>query len=286
MSSSPNPPAIAADNTAAGLTAQLSEVWESLAELGAALSDHEWARSTPCPGWSIAAQYAHVIGTESMLLGRPTPEVDAGSPAHVRNQIGGFNEVWVAVLAARPRAEVLDVFAEVTSERRRALAAMTEDDFAKESWTPVGKSDYRRFMQIRVFDCWVHEQDIRDGVGRPGHESGPVAEQAVDEVVRAAGYLVGKKAAAPAGSSVRLQLTGPVERRVEVLLADGRAKVVEALEGEPTATVTLGSPAFTRLACGRIDPGQVLSGDRLGGVQLSGDQELGRRVVENLAFTI
>ena len=286
MSPTPNPPGIAADNSAAGLTAQLGQVWDSLAELGTGLTDADWAVATPCPGWSVGAQYAHMIGTESMLLGRPNPEVDAGSPAHVRNQIGGFNEVWVAALAGRPRAEVLELFEEVTSERRRALAAMTEDDFSAESWTPVGRADYRRFMQIRVFDCWVHEQDIRDGIGRPGHESGPVVEQAVDEIVRAAGYLVGKKAGAPAGSTVRIELTGPVERRIDVTVADGRARVVDSLEGDPTATVALGSTAFTRLACGRIDPAEVVSGGRLGGVSLAGDADLGRRVAENLAFTI
>ncbi len=285
-SPAPNPPAVVADNSAAGLTAQLAEVWDSLAQLGAGLSDAEWQTETPCPGWSVAAQYAHMIGTESMLLGRPNPEVDPGSPAHVRNQIGGFNEVWVAALAPRPRGEVLEMFSEVTSERLRALAAMTEDDFSAESWTPVGQADYRRFMQIRVFDCWVHEQDIRDALDRPGHGSGPVAEQAVDEIVRAAGYLVGKKAGAPAGSSVRLQLTGPVERRVDVSVADGRARVVEALDGPPVATVTLGSEAFTRLACGRVDPAAVLDGGRLGGVVLDGDASLGRRVAESLAFTI
>ncbi len=285
-SPAPNPPAIVSDNSAAGLTAQLAEVWGALSELGSGLSDADWQTGTPCPGWPVAAQYAHMIGTESMLLGRPNPEADPGSPAHVRNQIGGFNEVWVAALAPRPRAEVLEMFSEVTSERLRALAAMTEDDFSAESWTPVGQADYRRFMQIRVFDCWVHEQDIRDALDRPGHGSGPAAEQAVDEIVRAAGYLVGKKAGAPAGSSVRLQLTGPVERRVDVSVADGRARVVEALDGPPVATVTLGSDAFTRLACGRVEPAAVLDGGRLGGVRLDGDASLGRRVAEHLAFTI
>ena len=33
------------------------------------------------------------------------------------------------------------------------------------SFTPAGKDTYGRFMQIRVFDCWLHEQDIRDALG-------------------------------------------------------------------------------------------------------------------------
>lgn len=278
-------PGIGADSSGAALTQQLSEVWGQLAEVGADLSDKEWDTPTPCPGWRVGAQFAHVIGTESMLLGRDNPDIDPGRPDHVRNDIGGFNEVWVAALAASPRREVLERFAEVTAARRESLAGMNEEDFAKPSWTPVGQADYRRFMQIRVFDCWTHEQDVRQAVGRPGHDGGPVAEQSVDEIVRAIGYIVGKKAGAPAGSSVTLALTGPVERVLHVAVVDGRARAVAELSGPPTATIRLGSNAFTRLACGRVDPSEVLAG-AMGGIELAGDSDLGRQVATNLAFTI
>lgn len=278
-------PGILADSSAAGLTAQLSEVWASLADLGAGLDDDDWGRATACPGWPVSAQYAHILGTESSLLGRPNPEVDAGAPEHVRNPIGGFNEIWVAALAPSSRSDLLGQFAEVTAARREALKAMGEEEFSAPSWTPVGNADYRRFMQIRVFDCWVHEQDVRDSVGRPGNDSGPVADQSLDEIVRALGFLVGKKAGAPDGASVRFELTGPAGRRVDVAVVEGRARVVDAVDGDPTATVTLSAAAFARLACGRVAPTEVVGG-ALGGLALAGDAELGRRVVDNLAFTI
>ena len=277
--------ALAADNSKAGLAAQLEEVWDSLASLGSGIDEAGWATDTPCPGWPVSAQYAHIIGTESMILGRPNPDVKAPAGAvHVRNDIGGFNEVWVTALAGQSRNEVLEVLAEVVAARKAALAGMTEDDFSAPSWTPVGQADYRRFMQIRVFDCWVHEQDVRDAVGRPGHESGPVAEQAIDEIARAAGFIVGKKAGAPQGSGVRIDLTGPVTRRIDVEVVD-RAKVVGELANAPTAGLELSSTAFARLACGRMAPSEVAAG-ALGGAKLLGDEALAGRVLENLAFTI
>ena len=281
----PVPTGIAAGSSAADLTSQLVDVWGELALLGREIADTEWHAPSPCPGWDVSAQYAHVIGTESMLLGRPNPEVDPGKPDHIRNDIGGFNEVWVAALAGRSREEVLDDFEEVTSERTKVLKAMTEEDFSAPAWTPVGQADYRRFMQIRVFDCWVHEQDVRDGIGRPGGESGPVAEQSVDEIVRALGFVVGKKAGLPAESTVSFRLTGPVKRNLDVAAVDGRAKVVPSLDGPATATLSLSSSAFCRLACGRVSAESVLNG-AFGGVEMSGDADLGRRVLSNLAFTI
>jgi uncharacterized protein (TIGR03083 family) len=280
-----NPPGIAADSSAPALTSQLDEVWTSLAALGAGLDDAEWNAPTSCPGWPVSAQYAHVVGTESILLGRPNPEVLPERPDHVRNDIGGFNEAWVVSLASESRESVLARFAEVTAARREALAAMGEDDFAADSWTPIGPSTYRRFMQIRVFDCWVHEQDIRSAVGRPGHQDGQVAEQAVDEVVRALGYIVGKKAAAGPGSSALISLTGPVKRDIDVAVVDGRAQVVAGIDGSPTATLALSSTAFTRLACGRVAAPSVLGG-AYGGVTLGGDATFAERIVSSLPFTI
>lgn len=273
-------PGLAADNSAAGLTGQLDEVWSALGALGSGLDDSQWAGETACPGWPVSAHYAHVIGTESLLLGRPNPEIDPGRPEHVRNDIGGLNEAWVAALAGESRATVMERLAEVTGARRAALKSMGEDDFSKPSWTPVGQADYRRFMQIRVFDCWMHEQDVRAAVGRPGHEDGPVAEQSVDEIVRALGYLFGKKAGAPEGSALTLELTGPVRRTLHVAVA-GRAGVVDHLDVEPTVVVTMESTLFTRLAGGRMAPAAAA-----GQVQLSGDVDLGQRLIDNLGFTI
>ncbi len=270
----------AGDNSAAGLTAQLEEEYDALEALGATLDDADWVRPTPCPGWPVAAQYAHIIGTESSLLGRSRPDVDAGQPPHVHNDIGGFNEIWVSALAPRPRQEVLAQLAEVLSARRSALEGLGEDDFSAPSWTPIGQADYRRFMQIRVFDCWVHEQDVRDGIGRPGHEDGPVAEQAVDEIVRALGYIVGKKAGAPDGSSVTFELCGPV-RASSMSPSMVEPASSTSCRVRPPRRLALGSRPFTRLACGRIDPAQAL-----GEVRLSGDTDLGRRVLTSLPFTI
>jgi uncharacterized protein (TIGR03083 family) len=188
--------------------------------------------------------------------------------------------MWVAALAGLPRAEVLARFAEVTDARRQALAAMNEDNFSEPCRTPVGQADYRRFMQIRVFDCWVHEQDVRAAVDQPGHDSGPAVEQAVDEIARALGYIVGKKAGAPSGTSVTFELTGPLTRKLNVVV-DGRARLVERLDAPATVVATLNSGLFSRLACGRVDPVAVL-----GEVRIAGDAELGQRLVTSLPFTI
>ena len=265
----------------ARVVALLREEWGSLAELLAGLDDDAWS-APALPGWDVHDVVAHLVGTERMLAGVavPTvPEAETSGP-HVKNEIARSNEAWVVTLRARTHAELLDDFRSVTAERLAALEALSDAEYDAPSWTPAGDATYGRFMEIRVFDSWMHEQDIRAAVGRPGHEAGPVAEQSVEEVVRALGYIVGKRAGVPAGSSVTLRLTGPVERTVHVAV-DGRATVVDTLPGPATAELALSSSLFMRLAGGRV-PAE----DELERIELSGDVALARQVASHLAFTI
>ena len=205
------------------LVAALHEQFDALIELGRELDEGQWTTASECPGWRIKDLYSHVIGTELMLLGRPDEgEVDDVGD-HVLNEIGRFNELSIALRRERPGAEILAELERVVAERTAALDEMTQADFDASSFTPAGKDTYGRFMQIRIFDCWIHEQDAREALGRPGHASGHAVDVAIDEHATALGFVVGKKAGATDGQSVRLRLTGDTERTLDVRV-DGRPR--------------------------------------------------------------
>jgi hypothetical protein len=136
-------------------------------------------------------------------------------------------------------------------------------------------------MEIRVFDNWVHERDIRVPLGIPGDDSGPTAEKSLDEVHNSLGYIVGKKIGLEDGASIAFEITGPVTRRMMVKV-DGRAAVVDDLPG-PDATLTTDFLTFMLLACGRIDPEVPIADGR---VTWTGDDDIGGRAARNLRFTI
>ncbi len=158
---------------------------------------------------------------------------------------------------------------------------MSVDDWNAPTPTPVGLESFGRFMRVRLFDCWMHEQDIRDGVGLPSSDtelSGPEARQSLDEIAATMGYVVGKLGKAPEGSRVAIELTGPMARTIRVAV-DGRAQVVDDFGGsDPTTTIRLDGLLFTRLAGGRTDD--------TAGVELGGDTAVGSRVIEHLNFVI
>lgn len=258
--------------------AVLDEQFDAVLALAEGLAPGEWDLATACPGWSVKDNVAHVVSVEAMLLGRPIPEVALPEDLpHVRNDFGRVNEQWIESYRGRSTTAVLADLREVIAERRAALAGMKQADFDAESFTPAGPDSYGRFMRIRVMDMWMHEQDIREAVGRPGHEDGEAPQAALDEMTAALGFVVGKRAAAPQGSRVRFELTGPMARRVDVEVGD-RARVVDALAGDPTVTLTLPGHLFTRLCGGRgADPAAV---------QVDGDADLGEAILTHLGFMI
>ena len=264
--------------------AALGEVWASLGELLGGLTDGQWRLPSPLPGWSVQDNVSHIVGTEAMLAGEPGPSIDIDCEAneHVRNDIGAFNEQWVEALRVVQPNEVLSRFRELTVARLAALEQMRVDEWTAESFTPAGKDTFGRFMQIRVFDCWLHEQDIRDAVGQPGHETGLAVEVVLDEMATALGFVVGKKAGASAGQSVTFALTdgGAVVRELHVEVGE-RAAVVAALTGPATVTLTMPIGVMTRRCAGRVGPDDLLDQ-----VVIDGDLSLASSILDNQSYTI
>jgi uncharacterized protein (TIGR03083 family) len=262
------------------LVDRLDEVWASIEELGAGLDQAAWDLPTECPGWSVQDQLAHLAHVEGRLLGRPDldDELPESLP-HVRNAFGRINEVFVAARRPWRGADVLAEFQEVTRERIAVLRGCTADDFDADSWTPVGPGTVRDLLPFRMFDSWVHEQDMRRAVGRPGDLDTPVADTCLGMMAAAMPFVVGKQASAPEGSVVVFSLTAPLAREVVVGVVDGRGTLLAAapdMPAAPTARLVMSTETFGRLGCGRISGDDALAS---GDVTIDGDVPFGRTVV-------
>ena len=257
--------------------------WDEIDELLAGLSDEQWDAQTDLPGWRVHDVVSHLIGTESFLAGvpAPTPDCDVSQLPHVHNEIGVLNECWVRHLHDEPPSAMLEKFRTVTRERRKALIAIDDDVWNQTSVTPVGPDTYGRFMRVRTFDCWMHEHDIRNAVGVWASDAvltGAPAQEALAEITATLGYVVGKLGGAPDGSRVEFALTGPLQRTLRVAV-DGRARVVDEFDDDPTTTIGLDAVLFTRVAGGR-----TTAAENMNAIEINGDSDLGRQVVERLRF--
>ena len=252
----------------------LDHCFGALTEVATQLTDDQWSTPSLCPDWTVQGVVAHVAAVEEVLDGWwPEGPTDPPPFASIPPIFSELSTVAPSTLIDRLQA--------VFDRRRPELAALDDAGFATPCGTPVGPGTYGRFMEIRVFDCWVHERDIRVPLGLPGDDSGPAAAMALDEVHGSLGYIVGKRMGFPDGAGIAFELRGPVQRRLCVKV-DGRAAVVDEL-ADPTVTVTTDSLTFMLLGCGRIDPEAAISDGR---ITWSGDETLGALAARNLRFTM
>ncbi len=267
-----------------GLRAQgaLAETWGALAEVCSDLSDAEWALPTECPGWDVQDQLSHLIGIELAIMGQPVPEWEGPMGEHVKNDFAATNERFVAVRRGLPGPVVRTEFVEVTTTRLAQLDALSAADWAELGWSPIGEVPRAEFMTVRVYDSWVHEQDVRLALDRPGGSGNVASQISLDRVQGAMPFVVGKKAACPDGTAVRFDVDGPGHdaRAFTVGVEGGRARPVGA-EVTPTVTLSLSSIDFMRLGCGRTTAAEV---EAAGGVAVEGDARVGFSVLGAMNF--
>jgi uncharacterized protein (TIGR03083 family) len=260
----------------------LAETWGALAEVSSGLSETEWALPTECPGWDVKDQISHLIGIERAIMGEPVPEWSGPLGDHVKNDFAATNEPFVAVRRALSGPSVRAEFVEVTGNRLAQLDGLTAEGWATVGYSPLGDVPHAEFMAVRVFDSWVHEQDVRRALDRPGGDGNAASEISLDHVQRAMPYVVGKLAGCADGTAVRFDVTGPGHdgRAFTIAVGGGRARPVGDEEA-PTVTLSLSNIDFVRLGCGRTTSALLKA---TGAVGVEGDSLAGASVLGAMNF--
>ena len=264
-------------------TEALKTEWEVIGQLCSDFTDEDWDQATDCPLWSVKDNLSHIIGTELFLLGKELPTIELKDESMFKNDIAKMNELWIEERRNTSGEEILQEFKEVTKSRLEILANLSEEEWIAEGPTPVGMAPYFRFMEVRVLDCWMHEQDIRQALSKPGNQEGMAVEIMLNEVTKAMGFVVGKKGGAPDGCKVEFDLTGPVMRNIKIQVDGKRAGVVDDFV-EPDIKIQTDTMTFTRLIGGRVKPEEVI--DALNISSSNEFVETRENIINNLNYMI
>lgn len=266
---------------------ELIDIWrEELTDivlLCESLTDEQWLASTPCPGWTVADVIAHLIDVESMVAADPRPDhvPDWAGLPHATTDFGRLTEVGVDYRRGRTQDELLDELTAIVARRQEELLAIAPGTEVK---GPTGASlPIERMLRVRIFDAWVHEQDIRTALGSDGGWGSDAAWVALMQMVAALPFIWARKAKAPAGAVLRLVIVGggPSDD-VFVTVDEAGMGSRTAPMTEPVIEISMTWPAFMQLSCGRIgadDPALI------GKVEVNGDPKLGHAVLAGLAIT-
>ncbi|MER6999831.1 maleylpyruvate isomerase family mycothiol-dependent enzyme [Streptomyces sp. NPDC000410] len=255
---------------------------EAISELVQPLVEGEWNRATPCPAWSVRDIVSHVIGMECEMLGDPRPiHTLPRDLYHVRSEFARYMEMQVDVRRHHTAPEMTSELEYTIIRRNRQIR---NENRAPDTMVraPLGAEQTLELAyRMRAFDVWLHEQDLRAALNKPGNLDSPGAFVARDNFLTVLPKVVAKDAGAPPNSAVVFDVSGPVEflRTVRVD-AEGHGTIDGAPSLGPAATLALDWETYVRLAAGRVRPAAVA--DR---VKIEGDAELAAAILDAFAVT-
>ena len=249
------------------------EIWwqavDDLSTLLETLAPDDWSAPTDLAGWDVHAIAAHSAHLEALLAGAAHDEVEIGEAAHVTGLLGQFTEQGVVARRDRSPEELITELRSSATTRHTALLADPPNDpdapapgiFGLIGWST------ETLLRNRPLDLWMHEQDVRRAVGRPGNLDGPTAVHTADYLAESLGFVLAKRAGAAPGSTAVLAITGHPPYSFTVN-DRGRGERLDAAPSAPTVRLAMDRDTFIRLAGGRrpAEPGAV---------EVVGDSELG-----------
>jgi uncharacterized protein (TIGR03083 family) len=268
-------------SSAEGFRTAYAEIFSNVGELAEALDDERAMCATGCPGWTVRDHVAHITDLESILVGRARAEhnVPDGLP-YIRSKPGVFMEVGVDARRGVPLADLLAEYRDVTAERMARLATLEDlqlDDMGRGLF---GEARMRSLLAIRVFDLWAHEQDIRRALHEPGGFDGLPAAHSRERMLMGVGNRAQERLVPPAGTVIVFDVIGPAGALRSITFDGEQGRSAATVPAEPASTLRLDLSTLTVLACGRSDDPVARSR-----VIVEGDQNLARRVLEDMAVT-
>ncbi|HJR90563.1 MAG TPA: maleylpyruvate isomerase family mycothiol-dependent enzyme [Aeromicrobium sp.] len=262
------------------------DIWRQIVAENVALlrtlDADDWDKPTDLPGWNVRYIAAHLAHLESELAGNPQRQVEVPAAPHIKSPMSVFTESGPLARADWTTAEIIDEIESAAAKRAEALRAMMPLDPTApgDGFAAVVGWDWATLLSNRVIDVWMHQQDIRRAVDRPGGLAGEGGAHALTVFSRSLPYVLGKRVAPPPGTTVVLDITGEHPATLAAAMGeDGRAARLASIPADPTVHLSLDFETFIVLCGGRRTPDQVTA-------RITGDHELGAAVLTNLAVTL
>jgi uncharacterized protein (TIGR03083 family) len=233
-----------------------------LLDLLLGLSGAEWNRTTVCPGWTVKDIGLHVLGDDFNLLAGARDRFhdpsfracgDFGAWSEFVSYLNARNESWVQAarrLSAPLLCELLEFSGARTQAHFRSL-----DLFAMGgpvSWAGPQPAPVWFDVAREYTERWVHQQQIRDAVGRPGLKEKRYFAPVLDTFVRALPHTF-RAVEAPSGTTLHLRIEGDSGGDWSLLRGDGHWTLHRGAANRPDSFVAIDQEDAWRLFTEGLD---------------------------------
>lgn len=248
---------------------------QAILDLGFTCREADFDKPTQLPGWTVKDLFAHIAGLGHYLIGYSDPDVEVPDYPWITSNSAQFLQKAVEVRRSRSGPEVVQEWQQVFNVRQQMLRDPDVTE-TTEVRGPVGPLPLGVLLRQRTAELWVHEQDLRAVLDRPGNLDSPGAALFTTQVLAAFPGNVAGRTDLPEATTVIVESTGPVQARVGVHLsvgADGRRVGQPLFTGEDRVddetgevaplkpgsitSIRLSTDALTRRAAGRVPTAEL-----------------------------
>ncbi|MGH3889500.1 MAG: maleylpyruvate isomerase N-terminal domain-containing protein [Pseudonocardiaceae bacterium] len=173
------------DDVYLGRLDALEQIWQVWAQLGDELTEEQWSAATRCPGWDVAALYAH-YSVFPFMMNAALPDGPVGEPVTAVEVIRQFNapdglahtmaetvaDGAVSEAAAHTRKELVERFSvhgpRALQRLRQAEATMVVPWPTSGAFGAFGVFvTLVEALRIVLMEATVHLLDVQRALGRP-----------------------------------------------------------------------------------------------------------------------
>ena len=258
-----------------------------LLDLFAQLTDEDWQRPTVCAGWTVRDIGLHLLGDDIGYL--------SGERDHFNNPffVGRDMERWESIVQNINEANELWVRAtqRISPAMLSALLELTGKQFyeyvssldimamnGEVSWAGPGAAPVWLDIAREYTERWLHQQQIRDAVNRPGLKERQLFYPVLDTFMWALPHTY-RNVAVTKTTVIKLVVTGEAGG-VWFVVGDANGwSLYKTMELQVASVVTMDQETCWRLFTKGIDKEQARAS-----VRIEGDQELGEKVLETVSI--
>jgi len=181
-----------------------------LAAVLAGLSGGDWALPTACPGWSVHAVAAHLLGVElgNVSVRRDSWALGPGEGEDLDVWLNAFNEQWVDAARRISPALLVELIDLAGLRFEECLPALDLDAMGGPVPWATGSDPAPVWLDVarEYMERYVHQQQIRDATRRP--RLGPAFTRPVLATAAHALPLALDRVSRPAGTIVAFSAEG------------------------------------------------------------------------------
>src|SRR5579859_5910553 len=258
-----------------------------LLELFAGLTDEDWQRPTVCAGWTVRDIGLHLLGDDIGYLARKRDGFsnpffagrDMGRWESLVRNINEANELWVRAMQ-RVSPALLRALLELTGKQFYEYLSSLDVMALGEpvSWAGLQGAPVWLDIAREYTERWLHQQQIRDAVHRPGMKERRFFHPVLDTFMWALPYIY-RDVAVTETTVVKLVVTGEAGD-VWYVVGEGNGwSLYKVVELQPASIVTMDQETCWRLFKKWIDKERARAM-----IRIEGDVALGEKVLETVSI--